>query len=380
MSTNEKLYVEKTLKNYQEKEVTKIDELKALDKKSKQTPKIFAYVFGSIGALVLGFGMCVAMQVILADLMWLGIIVGIIGIAMVVLNIYLYNYLLSKNKRKYAEQITKLSNEILEVTKLMTRGNFKVSLKTKHTYNDYDAYDMIKEDLNKMAKELSKSEMLKNDFIANVSHEIKTPLAVINSYAKVLSDSSISEDERKKYLHNLQLSCNKLNTLVTNILKLNKLENQKLLPEFTSFNLSELLSDQILQFEELLEKKNIELVCDIEDDLVINSEKNYLEIVFNNLMSNAIKFSHNSGIINISLKKQDDKYTIIFKDNGCGMDSETGKHIFDKFYQADTSHSKEGNGLGLALVKKVIDIIGGKISVESEIGVGTTFTIVIKEV
>lgn len=380
MSTNEKLYVEKTLKNYQEKEVTKIDELKALDKKSKQTPKIFAYVFGSIGALVLGFGMCVAMQVILADLMWLGIIVGIIGIAMVVLNIYLYNYLLSKNKRKYAEQITKLSNEILEVTKLMTRGNFKVSLKTKHTYNDYDAYDMIKEDLNKMAKELSKSEMLKNDFIANVSHEIKTPLAVINSYAKVLSDSSISEDERKKYLHNLQLSCNKLNTLVTNILKLNKLENQKLLPEFTSFNLSELLSDQILQFEELLEKKNIELICDIEDDLMINSEKNYLEIVFNNLMSNAIKFSHNSGIINISLKKQDDKYTIIFKDNGCGMDSETGKHIFDKFYQADTSHSKEGNGLGLALVKKVIDIIGGKISVESEIGVGTTFTIVIKEV
>ena len=113
---------------------------------------------------------------------------------------------------------------------------------------------------------------------------------------------------------------------------------------------------------------------------MINSEKNYLEIVFNNLMSNAIKFSHNSGIINISLKKQDDKYTIIFKDNGCGMDSETGKHIFDKFYQADTSHSKEGNGLGLALVKKVIDIIGGKISVESEIGVGTTFTIVIKEV
>lgn len=380
MSTNEKLYVEKTLKNYQEKEVTKIDELKALDKKAKQTPKIFAYVFGSIGALVLGFGMCVAMQVILADLMWLGIIVGIIGIAMVVLNIYLYNYLLSKNKRKYAEQITKLSNEILEVTKLMTRGNFKVSLKTKHTYNDYDAYDMIKEDLNKMAKELSKSEMLKNDFIANVSHEIKTPLAVINSYAKVLSDSSISEDERKKYLHNLQLSCNKLNTLVTNILKLNKLENQKLLPEFTSFNLSELLSDQILQFEELLEKKNIELICDIEEDLMINSEKNYLEIVFNNLMSNAIKFSHNSGIINISLKKQDDKYTIIFKDNGCGMDSETGKHIFDKFYQADTSHSKEGNGLGLALVKKVIDIIGGKISVESEIGVGTTFTIVIKGV
>ena len=121
-----------------------------------------------------------------------------------------------------------------------------------------------------------------------------------------------------------------------------------------------------------------ELECDIEEDLFINSEQSYLELVFNNLISNAIKFTDNKGIIGISLKKINDEYIIKIKDNGCGMDSETGAHIFDKFYQGDTSHSKEGNGLGLALVKKVIDILGGSIDVESEANVGTTFTISIK--
>ena len=270
--------------------------------------------------------------------------------------------------------------EILEVTKLMAKGNFNVSLKTKHSYNDYDEFDSIKEDLNKMAQELSKSEMLKNDFIANVSHEIKTPLAIINNYVKALNNTSLTNEERQKYLQNLQNASNKLNTLVTNILKLNKLENQRLALDVKKFNLSELLSNQILQFEKIIEEKNIELDLFIEEDLFINSEPNYLEIVFNNLISNAIKFSENNGKIEISLKKNFNKYSIVFKDYGCGMDIETGKHIFDKFYQGDTSHSKEGNGLGLALVKKVIDVIGGKISVESEINVGTTFLIEIEEI
>ena len=113
MSTNEKLYVEKTLKSYQEKEITKMDELKALDKKAKQTPKVFAYVFGSIGALVLGFGMCVAMQVILADLMVVGIVIGLIGIAMVSVNYSIYQKMLASSKRKYKERIEKISNELL---------------------------------------------------------------------------------------------------------------------------------------------------------------------------------------------------------------------------------------------------------------------------
>ena len=276
--------------------------------------------------------------------------------------------------------IDKPLKEILVAAEKMSRGNFDISLSSSHTYKYYDEFDYIKEHLNKMANELSKSEVLKNDFIANVSHEIKTPLSVIQSYCNALKNESLPKNMRSKYLENLQESCKKLSNLVTNILKLNKLDNQRLVPEINNFNLSELLANQIVQFEDLIEKKNIELECDIEEDLYINSEQNYLELVFNNLISNAIKFTDDEGKIMISLKKIDSEYIIEFKDNGCGMDEETGSHIFDKFYQGDTSHSKEGNGLGLALVKKVIDILGGSIRVESELGVGTTFTIVIKGV
>lgn len=268
--------------------------------------------------------------------------------------------------------------EILNATKAMSRGNFKVRLIPFHSYEDYDEFDLIKDDLNNMAKELAKSEVLKNDFIANVSHEIKTPLSVIQNYAKILEKNDLSIDERKKYLHSLQEACKKLTNLVTNILKLNKLENQELIPERKKFNLSESLTNQILSYEELIEKKNINLECDIEEGLFINSEESYLELIWNNLISNAIKFTDINGTIVISLKKSNNQYIIKISDTGCGMDKETGAHIFDKFYQGDTSHSKEGNGLGLAMVKKVIDVLGGSISVESEVGKGSTFTVVIK--
>lgn len=271
-------------------------------------------------------------------------------------------------------------NEIVDATQLMARGNFEIDLVPKHSYEYFDEYDILKENLNKMANELSKSEVLKNDFIANVSHEIKTPLAVIQNYAKALKNPSLDSETKEKYISNLVEACQKLNGLITNILKLNKLENQKLLPEIKEFNLSELLANQVLQFESLIEKKEIDLVCEIEEDLFIKSEESYLEIIFNNLMSNAIKFSNPKGMIYVGLKKEKQNYHITFKDSGCGMDKETGKHIFDKFYQGDTSRSKEGNGLGLALVKRVIDIIGGSIHVTSQIGEGTEFIITIRGV
>ena len=274
--------------------------------------------------------------------------------------------------------IDKPLNEILAATERITKGDFNVKLVSSHPYKYIDEFDLIKENINRMVNELSKNEVLKNDFISNVSHEIKTPLSVIQSYSNALKDETLPKDKRVKYLDNLQENCKKLTNLVTNILKLNKLETQRLLPEFEKFNLSDLLINQIVQFEELIDKKDIELACDIEEDLFIENEKSYLELVFNNLISNAIKFTNNKGKIEISLKRKEKEYIIEFKDSGCGMDNENGRHIFDKFYQGDTSHSKEGNGLGLALVKRVIDIIGGSISVESEIGVGTTFTIAIK--
>ena len=269
--------------------------------------------------------------------------------------------------------------EIRNATKRMTNGDFDIELLTNNNLPDYTMYDLIKNDLNILAKELSKNEVLKNDFISNFSHEVKTPISVIQNYAKALENEKLDNETRKKYLTYLQESCKKLSVLITNILKLNKLENQELLPEYKRFNLSNSITNQILQYENLIEEKNIELDCSIEEDIFVESEENYLEIIWNNLISNAIKFTEKDGKITINLNKINEIVTFTITDTGCGIDGQTGKHIFDKFYQGDTSHSKEGNGLGLALVKKVIDRLGGEISINSEVGVGTTFVVKIKE-
>ena len=337
--------------------------------------KVKYFLFGFLGfLLVTGFDVSVAVLFYSQIEYKENYQIALLMIVVIVVNALLCS-LIDVIRRKI--MIGRPLEEILTATKAMARGNFKVKLIPHHSYGNYDEFDLIKDDLNKLASELGKSEILKNDFIANVSHEIKTPLAIITNYAKILSDETLSEEERSKYLKCLQDSCTKLNNLVMNILKLNKLENQRLVPEITRFNLSQLLAEQIIQFEELISKKNINLEVNIEDDLYINSEASFLEIIFNNLISNAIKFTKEN--IYISLKKINEDYIVVVKDDGCGMDNETGKHIFDKFYQGDTSHSKEGNGLGLALVKKVIDILGGEISVTSEINKGSTFRIVIKE-
>lgn len=268
--------------------------------------------------------------------------------------------------------------EIVKATKKMAKGDFNIYLVTDHKYGHYSSYDVIKDNLNTLAVELSKNEVLKTDFISNVSHEIKTPLAVIQNYAKLLENNDLDTETKNKYLHALENASKKLSNLVTNILKLNKLENQKIIPLFKEFNLTNSIIEQILQYESIIEQKEIELICNLEDDIMITNEESYLELIWSNLISNAVKFTPNNGIIEITLKAFNNEIIFKIKDTGCGISNETGKHIFDKFYQGDTSHSKEGNGLGLALVKKVIDIIGGQIIVESEENIGTTFIVKLK--
>ena len=274
--------------------------------------------------------------------------------------------------------IEKPSKEILEATTKMANGDFNVNLLILNKSINYTEYDEIKEHLNILAHELRENEVLKNDFISNVSHEIKTPLAIIQNYAKALEDKNLEEEVRDKYLSSIINGCKNLTSLVTNILKLNKLENQNLKLEVESFNISESIINEILKYEKIFEDKSIELNCDIEEDLFINSSEECLNIIWSNLISNAIKFTNDQIVI--KLQKKNEYLIFEIKDNGIGMSNETGKHIFDKFYQGDTSHFKEGNGLGLALIKKVIDILGGEIFVSSEENVGTTFIVKLKGV
>lgn len=274
--------------------------------------------------------------------------------------------------------VDKPVEKILAATKKLTAGDFSVRLTAAHSYEKYDDYDLIMENLNLLAEELSKSELLKTDFIANVSHELKTPLAVIQSYAALLEKPDLEEETRKKYAQTIKQATARLTTLVTNILKLNKLENQGLSPEKEQIRLDEMLANTILSYEELIDEKELLIECDMEEVSVF-SAPSYLEIVWHNLISNAVKFTEKGGKISVSVKKEGEKAVVSVADTGCGISAETGARIFDKFYQGDTSHSAEGNGLGLALVKKVIDVLGGEISVRSELGVGSTFTITVKE-
>ena len=275
--------------------------------------------------------------------------------------------------------VEKPTNNILKATEKIAEGDFSSKLEITHEYSKYNQYDLIMENINKMAMELQKNEVLKTDFISNVSHEIKTPLAVIQNYSMLIQDDNLDSETRKSYAKTLISASKRITDLITNILKLNKLENQQLQEKYEAFNLTEALSDCVVEFETIIEKKNLELNCDF-DDVFIFSSKSLLEIVWNNLISNAIKFTPENGKIDIFLKRLENNVEIKVSDTGCGMSSETGMRIFEKFYQGDTSHSTQGNGLGLALVKKVIDILGGEISVQSEINKGSTFTILLKDV
>ncbi len=265
-------------------------------------------------------------------------------------------------------------DRILEATHKLTSGDFSARIQPIHRYGREDEFDVIIEDFNRMAQELSGIETLKTDFIANVSHEIKTPLSIIQNYAEAMGSASINADTRKAYSETIVTASRRLTSLVSNILKLSKLENQEIFPQSKWYSLGEQLRCCALGFEDLWEQRGLEFMAEI-DETEVFYEENLLEIVWNNLISNAIKFSNHGGIVTVSLKKENDCAVVRISDGGCGMPPDVGEHIFEKFYQGDPSHAAEGSGLGLALVKRVIDIVGGVISVESTIGKGSTFTV-----
>lgn len=267
--------------------------------------------------------------------------------------------------------------KILSATGRITQGDFSVRIEPENRHGWASEFDAIIEDVNKMAEELSGIETLRTDFIANVSHELKTPLAVIQNYATMLSAPDLTEEKRVEYAETVKSASRRLSDLITNILKLNKLENQQIFPEVVQYNLGEQLCECLLTFEDAWEKKNLDINTDIALDVMIKSDRELLTLVWNNLFSNAIKFTSDGGKISVVLKEQDGKAEVTVTDTGCGMTPEVGRHIFEKFYQGDVSHAAQGNGLGLALVKRVIDITGGEISVESTAGLGSAFKVTI---
>ena len=228
-------------------------------------------------------------------------------------------------------------------------------------------------------EEKNKVGSIQSDFISNVSHEIKTPLSVISNYVNLLQSSELENSESKQYLDIIQEQTKKISEMVTNILKLNKLENEAFELKKENFNLSDFICESLLSFEHIWQEKNINIETNINENIIINTDKRLLELVLNNLISNALKFTEKKGSIFIACSENKYFITIEVTDTGCGISPDIGNRIFDKFYQGDISHKIDGNGLGLALVKQIIDVLSAEITVKSEVRKGSSFFVTLKK-
>ena len=312
-----------------------------------------------LGVLLLMSGLHQGLVVLMNALEWNKIIQSVLPIvywSVVAVGLTLFTR--KKMKDTYEEPLHRLA----EATEQVAGGDFSVYVPTIHTADKLDYLDVMILDFNKMVEELGSVETLKTDFISNVSHEMKTPIA-------------ISEEEKEDCARNIEEAARHLSALISNILKLNKLENQRIDPEIERYDLCGQLEECILQYEELWDEKELELEVDMEEKAVIQADPSLMELVWNNLLSNAIKFTEHGGKVTVRQITAGEYVEVSVSDTGCGMSRESIRHIFDKFYQGDTSHSKEGNGLGLALVKRILVLMNGDIQVVSEEGKGSTFTV-----
>ena len=334
-------------------------------------PLLFAVY---LGTLLLMSGIHTGLLVFMNRVGWNEIIQSIIPIlywGMIAVGLTLFTR--REIRRTYEEPMHMLA----EAAGKVADGDFSVYVPTLHTSDKLDYLDIMIMDFNKMVEELGSIETLKTDFVSNVSHEMKTPIAIIKNYAEMLRMENLSEEQRKEYAKSIESAAIRLSDLIGNILKLNKLENQSITPDIEVYDVCRQLCECILQFEEAWDEKEIELETEIEDAAMIRADASLMELVWNNLLSNAIKFTEQGGLVAVRQTLDENHIRISVSDTGCGMSRENMERIFDKFYQGDTSHSKEGNGLGLALVQRVLELMDGDIQVVSEEGKGSTFTVVL---
>jgi len=276
-----------------------------------------------------------------------------------------------KIRKTYEEPMLKLA----AATRQVAEGDFSVYIAPTHTADKADYLDQMIVDFDKMVEELGSIETLKTDFFSDVSHEFKSPLAVISSNAELLQKSDQLSTEQAEQVENIRYATRRLANLIQNMLKLNKLEKQTIRPMPEVFDVCAQLCDCAVQFEDVWERKDIEFEADLEDSAAVYVDAGLMEIVWTNLLSNAFKFTPEGGTVTLTQRTEETCVRVIVTDNGCGMSPETVKHIFDKFYQGDSSHSTQGNGLGLALVKRILELSDGSISVESTLGKGSAFTV-----
>lgn len=249
----------------------------------------------------------------------------------------------------------------------LASGDYKNRIYFGNPLGKHPTFAALSESFNTLAEELENTEMLRSDFINNFSHEFKTPIISIAGFAKLLKKGNLKEEQKKEYLDIIEEESLRLSYMATNVLNLTKVENQTILTDVTSYNLSEQIRACVLLLENRWTKKKIEFSLEF-DEYEINANEELLKQIWINLIDNAIKFSPDYGMIMIRIKESNDRYKISIANTGTEIPKESMPKIFNKFYQADESHASEGNGVGLAIVKKIVDLHKGSIAVESENG------------
>ncbi len=260
-------------------------------------------------------------------------------------------------------------HQIIEATDKLAKGNFDTRLEIARPQE----LNELAVSFNRMATELGSIEMLRADFIDNFSHEFKTPIVSIKGFAEELRYDDLSAEERREYLDIIIKESERLSQLSTEVLDLSKVEHQMMLIDIEQFNLAEQIRRTIVMLENNWESKNISLQVDM-DEVECSGNKDMLNRVWLNLLDNAIKFTPRNGTVEITLRQETESIVVTVQDNGIGIRQSAFDHIFDKFYQADESHSTMGNGLGLAAAKRIVELHGGTISVDSTENLGSTFT------
>ena len=250
-------------------------------------------------------------------------------------------------------------------------GDYSIRLDEKSTSREIME---IYTGFNLMAHELSGTEILQTDFVSSVSHEFKTPINAIEGYSTLLQGSENLDGDQKEYLDKILLNTQRLSSLVGSILLLSKLENQQIPSHQTEYRLDEQIRQSVVALETAWVQKDIELDVELDREVYVGNEP-MMHHVWDNLISNAIKFSPQGGVVTLRLTRKLRKLIFTIEDQGPGLTEEAQKHIFDKFYQADTSHKQEGNGLGLALVKRILTLEQGQITAENVRSGGCRFTV-----
>ena len=264
-------------------------------------------------------------------------------------------------------------NKLVNGMNNLADGNFETRLEYGGPIENHPAFVEISESFNKMAEQLQNTEMLRGDFINNFSHEFKTPIVSIAGFAEILESAELSEEERTQYISAIKEESRRLASMATNILELTKVENQSILTDVSRYNVSEQLRSALVLLEGKWSKLNIELDFDFEEYYIVGNEE-FLKQVWINLLDNAIKFVDEGGTVSAKITPSENELRFDISNTGTTIPAEKQKYIFNKFYQADESHSTKGNGIGLAIVKGIVELHNGSVSVKSENGL-TTFTV-----